>query len=327
MPAPSRRPSPLRRRLILFVAATVFATLMAEIGCRVWGAVSGTVGPERFLTHDPDLGWRNLADFEGRHITDSFDVAVRFDARGQRRGKAALLVGSAPRPLVLAIGDSTTFGWGVEEEETFVALLRKKLEADIRNLGVTGYGTDQQLLLLRRSLSTQEPRLVIVTHTRNDVYEVQHDYLYRRNKPRFLVEGDTMRLTGVPAPRSWLAESSHLLRTMMKHLGSFDADVETMTEPARAIGRGLIMQLYREMYRECFTRGIKFALAAVKSDWLRDFAAREAIPYLDLSSTFDQLAATGPIRFEHDPHWLPRLHEAVASEFEAFVTSADLLRD
>lgn len=42
------------------------------------------------------------------------------------------------------LGDSFTFGWGVEENETFAALLESKLEhTRSYNFGIRGFGVDQ----------------------------------------------------------------------------------------------------------------------------------------------------------------------------------------
>ncbi len=81
------------------------------------------------------------------------------------------------------------------------------------------------------------------------------------------------------------------------------------------------------MRRECVSRGVKFVLIGLESDWLRDFAAAEAIPYVDLTSTIALAKQTGPIWFEHDTHWLPRLHAAIASEIAGLLVREQLLHD
>lgn len=309
---------------MLLAVATALSLTAGELGCRIWGAMSGDQTPGAFLVNDATLGWSNRPSFDGRHSAQDFDVAVRFDAAGRRYG-LRMRAPRSGRPLVLAVGDSTTFGWGVEEEQSFVGLLRDRLDADIENLAVTGYGPGQQLLSLRAALSTLKPRLVIVTHTHNDIAEAQHSYLYRKYKPRFVAEGDGLRLTNVPVPLDHLAEVSHLWRTILKQFGRFEA--RELTADEQQAGRDLVQRLYREMHRECASRSVKIVLVGMQADWLRNFALREAIPYLDLTAVFAQLEQTGAVRFEHDPQWLPRTHAAVALELGEFLMRERLLED
>ena len=44
---------------------------------------------------------------------------------------------------VLCLGDSVTFGWGVEEQNAYPALLQQKIMAEVINAGVPGVPTDR----------------------------------------------------------------------------------------------------------------------------------------------------------------------------------------
>ena len=52
---------------------------------------------------------------------------------------------------IVVLGDSLVWGFGVEEHELFTHVLEEKLRPGARviNLGVSGYSTDQELLLYR----------------------------------------------------------------------------------------------------------------------------------------------------------------------------------
>jgi hypothetical protein len=76
-----------------------------------------------------------------------------------------------PRPRVLMLGDSITFGSGVRDEETFCALMAQRY--DVVNLGVEGYGTDQELLKLEREGLAYHPDVVVLNFTvANDIWNV-----------------------------------------------------------------------------------------------------------------------------------------------------------
>ncbi|MEY3211882.1 MAG: hypothetical protein RIT28_2363 [Pseudomonadota bacterium] len=61
----------------------------------------------------------------------------------------------------ICLGDSTTFGWGVEEDEAWPARLGLALGRPVQNGGVPGYTSHQGLLTLDNALSTHPERVLI----------------------------------------------------------------------------------------------------------------------------------------------------------------------
>jgi hypothetical protein len=60
-------------------------------------------------------------------------------------------------------GDSITFGYGVRDGETFSAVMESlDPRLEVVNLGVQGYGTDQELLKLEREGLTYAPDVVVL---------------------------------------------------------------------------------------------------------------------------------------------------------------------
>ena len=87
---------------------------------------------------------------------------------------------ATPKPAgslrVLAVGDSTTFGWGVNDGETYGAELQRLLaEADperavsVVNAGVSAYNLKQSAGLLRRLAPALDPDVVLVGLFWNDL--------------------------------------------------------------------------------------------------------------------------------------------------------------
>ena len=77
---------------------------------------------------------------------------------------------------ILALGDSNTFGFIVPAEKTYTRMLEDRLRADgidaeVLNMGVAGWGTDQALEALRRDGVLHQPDLVIVQFDENDLGE------------------------------------------------------------------------------------------------------------------------------------------------------------
>lgn len=82
-------------------------------------------------------------------------------------------------PRVLALGDSMTFGYGVEAEESWPEVLETLLRKDDRpdveviNAGVVAYAPDQQLDQLRELLPRVRPDVVVLgLYPGNDLAEV-----------------------------------------------------------------------------------------------------------------------------------------------------------
>jgi lysophospholipase L1-like esterase len=135
-----------------------------------------------------------------------------------------------PKPAgvrrVLVLGDSFAFGVGVDEAHVFSSALDRRLNAalpgvhEVVNLGVAGYSTDQELLLLQRLGPRLSPDLLVLVVCDNDLDGNLLDFAYLRYyKPRFRLGADSRAtLEAVPLKRLgpgqrlklWLAERSNL---------------------------------------------------------------------------------------------------------------------
>ncbi|MFT5659733.1 MAG: acyl-CoA thioesterase-1 [Sulfurimonas sp.] len=72
-------------------------------------------------------------------------------------------------PLILAFGDSTTFGYGAKCESSYPRQIEKKTGLKVINAGVTGEASSQGLKRLPSSLQ-ENPDLVILCHGTHDLY-------------------------------------------------------------------------------------------------------------------------------------------------------------
>ena len=72
---------------------------------------------------------------------------------------------------VAVIGDSYAMGWGVNDDETFSALLEKRINKPVYNLAVSGYGTTREIIRLKKSNLLDKVDTVILQYCYNDVGE------------------------------------------------------------------------------------------------------------------------------------------------------------
>jgi lysophospholipase L1-like esterase len=175
-----------------------------------------------FYVADAELGVRLMpgatekVSFGGNPITH-----VQINRDGYRGGEL-------PAPgtdEVLVVGDSQVFGLGVEQDETFSAVLGKRLARHVMNAGVPTYGPAEYRAVIAEQLARRHPRTVVLTiNLVNDLFEAQH-----RNRDRHAVwDGWAVRKETGPASitrfpgREFLYRRSHLFFALRKwrHAGA-----------------------------------------------------------------------------------------------------------
>jgi hypothetical protein len=161
---------------------------------------------------DPQLGWSHLPSSSGRLVSPEFDVEFRIDRASFRdRGFAQEKPPSIWRAL--ALGDSFVEGWGVPVEASVSKRLEVELgtafagrQVEVLNLGVAGYGTDQELLLYGQVGRRYQPDWVLLFFYGNDLWNNAARKgigAERGDKPHFVLgEDGQLRLTGVPVRRT-----------------------------------------------------------------------------------------------------------------------------
>jgi hypothetical protein len=219
-------PAPLRAKLILSCITLLLGWGVAELAVRLLFPNIGTTPPSipehlrlPWIAYDPVAGWVNKPGFEGRQVkSNQFDVAITIDANGARKGPRPAGV---PVSRILVLGDSFTFGHGVNDGETFSAALGGKLETvEVINVGCVGTGHDQHLLLAKDWLAEgsgkPRPDLLVWGYSSADI--PRNTVAFRRlvdpqtgldyGKPRFVLRGGKLELTHVPTPEPGRVEEA-----------------------------------------------------------------------------------------------------------------------
>ena len=106
--------------------------------------------------------------------------------------------------VIVAFGDSLTFGTGAAEHESYPAVLSKLIKRPVVRAGVPGEVTEQGLRRLPAVIDEYQPRLVIVCLGGNDMLRKVAPSLIKRNLAAILDElrgrGIAAVLVGVPKP-------------------------------------------------------------------------------------------------------------------------------
>jgi hypothetical protein len=94
-----------------------------------------------------------------------FNTQVSVNSFGLRDDEKSLIA-----PQVIVLGDSHAMGHGVEDDETFSAVLERQLARKVLNAGVSSFGTARELMLLRL-LDTSAARVIVIQYCDNDLDE------------------------------------------------------------------------------------------------------------------------------------------------------------
>lgn len=159
------------------------------------------------MRYHPQLGWTLSPLWQGRHKHHDFDVAYSTGLFGFRNSGAhpPLSVGNKTKPRIALIGDSFTFGFGVEDNETFHALLSvADTKSEYINGGIPGYSTDQQYLFIKHSMDGFAiDHYILVFYLGNDLLDNPLPFPLQasRGKPFFELRDQQLYLNNTPVPK------------------------------------------------------------------------------------------------------------------------------
>jgi lysophospholipase L1-like esterase len=219
---------------LLGASLGVFALLAAgaELGLRLAPPRGLETAPAlQPHVYSPEYGWALRRGFIGKTRDGR---TVRINRRGFRGPEPE--EGGPGRRRVLLLGDSLTFGTGVEDAETFASRLAAAAPSlEPLNLGVSGYGTDQELLLLEREGFALSPAAVVLNVcVGNDVFDnALPVYLYDgvTPKPYFTADGEALVLHD---DHVRLRGPALLARHLVERSLAFDALLRLAGPPASA---------------------------------------------------------------------------------------------
>jgi hypothetical protein len=128
----------------------------AELSVRLAG-LSPVPRPSRAVVHsgifmeDSQLGWFHRPNVkQAFRITGELPHTVTIVENGARATGPRTATRASHRDLIF-VGCSFTFGWGLNDEETFAWKVQTALPHwNVHNFGVNGYGTCQSYMLLKR---------------------------------------------------------------------------------------------------------------------------------------------------------------------------------
>lgn len=341
----SKAPVGWRGKVALVAAACLLALLIGEAGARwlFYREFSERVRlferADMMLICEPgkEYEFRLKPNHSGSNVLSGWTWRLTTNSRGFR-GREIDPKKAANVFRIVFVGDSVTFGVGVEDEEVFPRLLEKRLnggavsgrKVECVNLGVPGYNTTQEYWLLREQFDEEEPDLVVLVCRPNDA------------EPQYSVPRHPRR--ELKLARSWLLERARSSMNDLFHGGAehypssrlvYDADWLAGFEPDSPKRRearesfGRIADFCRKRKTPLLSVYVNTSDATLLDDTYRpireafaDWAKEEGVKHIDL---FDAQAAHDfqKIWTNGDPHPNALGHRVIADGLlpavEAFV--------
>lgn len=330
----------MKKKLALSAASLLFTLLLAEAALRILGIAEAGRGSSwfaggnhpRFLFQPDALsGYTLRPGFKGREIAPSheFDIPVVVDARGWRDHRH-----TAPaRPSVLAIGDSMTFGEGVEADRAFAAVLERETGVRVYNGGVPGYSSGQMVGRLRRLLPELRPAAVVMTLS--PLWDRQRclaPFLYKEGyivAPGYadrlvLLDGNLYlketRLPGIGSATAWIKSHSALARLALPALANAARSFRKKPGNQRPVLADYepTLRNIQEARRLTQSFGGRFLVVFIDDRGIDDQRDRLVlqgrlqglrIPYVAADEILSG-ADWSALRFPRDTHWNAAGHEA-----------------
>ena len=142
--------------------------------------------PDLRFTRKPNIDWSGRLHGDLAILNfdrDPYARKVRYqtDAQGFRNSKVV------EDPELIVLGDSYTEAGNVNEEDTYASRLSKKTGLSMRNLGVSGYTTPEELLVFLKHAEHTNPKvLVLQVAESNDIHEAAEYYGWvKAGKPKY----------------------------------------------------------------------------------------------------------------------------------------------
>lgn len=305
----------------LFAAAGVALGLLllegaARLTLNLLGKSWGAVVPPSIFRFDSKLGWSLKPGSRATSKRTGLGVDYRINSQGLRDQETSYQKPAGVFRIVL-LGDSRSFGFGVPIEKHFSRLLEDYFQnLEVINLGVDGYGIDQELLYLRAEGFRYQPNLVLtyLPHFRDQRH--MHTKRWGLGKPAFVLRNGQLVLVNSPVSNNspgllalrridqrlagisslyqvfrdstfYLAAGDNGLRRLARRAGVVhDAeggeerkDDQEFGREMEELGQAIILAMARESKRH----GANFVLVTQMPE-LIPAAARAGVTCLDVSS-------------------------------------------
>lgn len=323
--------------LIYYPVAALLILLSAEGAARVLGyrpwvtrKLDVVVEPGgKLYTPNPTLGYTALP---GRFKV-TLDGSYSFNITNlDNTLRVTHSLGTSPgkgKTRIWLFGDSITYGWSINDDQTYPWLLQQKLpDCELINFGVNGYGTLQSLIQLREALKNgAAPNVVVLTYA--SWHDVRNTFLRGRGK----MLAPAASLGPVNQPYAQLDRSGQLKVgsdilgyrefPLMRYSALMNALEESYDryEERHARSHEITKAIIKEFADLCKARGIELVVAGLTSDpttldMLR-YCKSEGLKTVDIWVDYLNIKENNNLPYDSHPSAIA--HRQYAQKLELFL--------
>ncbi|MFC1807384.1 SGNH/GDSL hydrolase family protein [Candidatus Omnitrophota bacterium] len=185
-----------------------------ETTLRLSGSMNGkrmSKFPSEALVESERYGLKLKPNFSGDVVRDEFNIKFRINSLGFRGEE----IGAKSGYRIVCLGDSMTFGYGVNDDETFTKILGDRLNKETINIGVLGYDIDRYFLLFEDVVLPLKPDLLIV------FFAVTNDFgqsVKKGSAPAIKIESGPSFVSHIKNVKEHIFLNSHLCRWFKSRL-------------------------------------------------------------------------------------------------------------
>ncbi len=241
----STRPQSFLTNLGLLTATLLCCIIAGETGLRVFGIEKGHVEPPPIYrkSMNPDISYELKSDM----TVKAFRSVIKTDSRGFRSPEH-----DPTKPTIAFLGDSMTFGYGVQSDETIPARVGQQLTGyNVVNAAVPGYNLLQQTATYHDKVAPLRPKALVLVFYWNDLQDMEpailadDGNLYPKNyvPPAKNCAPVTDGLLRIIPGKCWLDTHSAIYRVIKKlviaRTGAANKKVQEENERANPFGEYL----------------------------------------------------------------------------------------
>ncbi len=327
-------------RLLAIVIPIIAFCLLGEIALRLRGWKPFNPSPPSVVVEPvgklagrhSELGYSLLPGAFKITLSDGYTWEATTSDDGLRVTHPLAASGFDALPEIWIFGDSFTYGWSLNDAETYPWLLQRTLNRyKVMNFGVPGYGTIHALIQLREALRHRKPVVAVVAYAsfhdeRNTLSReirklaVIYNKLgpsgqpYARLGPNqklryYFIDNDEISYSEFP-----LMRHSALITYVELRYNQLDAWLKHSHEVSKAI--------IKEFAEECRKNGVQLVVSGIESDGqtadMLEYCRNLGILTTDISV---DMTKKENMNFPHDTHPGPAAARSYADRLALFLSS------
>lgn len=352
-------------RASIAFAASVLTLLVADraIG---WarGPVVKPVDAMGLTTGVSEAGTYLRPGFDGRYSNAEFSISIHVSSLGLR-GPEIPVRKPAGEYRVLALGDSFTFGQGVEYDQAWPALVERRLGAPVRvvNAGwAAGSPLGYERYLGSRGFQLEPDLVIVAVFVGNDVVEdmaeryagpeavdrIEYESRYVTNlRVRVGPVGAIRQLFDDLLPNVYELSTLAIVKAQYlfgSHRGLFDYVLADASDPELAAGWADTFATLARLDGAVASRGGRLGIVVIPfydqvaptafgpgltrelpQRRIMSFCGERGIPCLDLLPVLERSGDPASLYFIKDGHWTPRGHQAAAAAIDGWLREQRLV--